>query len=317
MRHALGHTKDSTVRVALVGDLGTFHNRVEGLELEFLNALASQLGVGQGVDDTEIDGVLVLGTRGVGRQEDDIVTGNIRVALDGRLIDNELVQSKSTRLIGTQDGDGSHFLNSGDTSDDGLMLSELFGTDGERDGEDGRHGDGDTTDEQDEDVIDTCSVLVVELGVHDEDFKDDEQRDSAETKVTDLGQDGLQVTDVVTSVTDQFSSTTKESVGTGTDHDSLRLTLFDSRTRKDLITSLFTDRQRFTRESSLINRDLTMGCDQTTVSGDDVTQLDRDDITRHQFSGLKRLPFTITSHFTFGGKRSHESLDGVTSLALF
>jgi hypothetical protein len=50
------------------------------------------------------------------------------------------------------------------------------------------------------------------------------------------------MTDVITCITNKLCSTTKEGICTRSDNDSFSLTLFDSRTRKDLIACFFTNR---------------------------------------------------------------------------
>ena len=52
-----------------------------------------------------------------------------------------------------------------DTGDDGLVLGELLGTDGGDHGQDIGHGDGNTTDQKHQDVVETAAVAVVEAGV--------------------------------------------------------------------------------------------------------------------------------------------------------
>jgi hypothetical protein len=70
----------------------------------------------------------------------------------------------STGLVRAEDGDTSELLDGGDTGDNGLVFGELLSSDSEGDGEDGRHGNGDTTDEEDEDVVETTAVGVLEAG---------------------------------------------------------------------------------------------------------------------------------------------------------
>ena len=100
-------------------------------------------------DDPSIDSVLDLGTGGVCGEEDDILTREGAVCADGIAVDGELVGRERTSLDGAKNGDGSKFLDSRDTDDHGLVLCELLGTDGERDGLDSGHGNGDTTDQED------------------------------------------------------------------------------------------------------------------------------------------------------------------------
>lgn len=100
-------------------------------------------------------------------------------------------KTNSSGLVRAEDGDTSKFLDGGDTGDDGLVLGELLSSDSEGDGENGRHGDGDTTDQEDEDVVETATVRVVEAGVEDDDFEDDEDSDGDQAEETDLSENGL------------------------------------------------------------------------------------------------------------------------------
>lgn len=107
-------------------------------------------------------------------QDHDLVGVELRVALDLVHVDGELVGGEGAGLVGAEDGDTGELLDGGDAGDDGLVLGELLGTDGHGDRQDGGHGDGDATDEQDEDVVETVAVRVAEVGVEDENLEQDE-----------------------------------------------------------------------------------------------------------------------------------------------
>ena len=182
-------------------------------------------GFREGANDTSVDGVLILGTGSVGSQLDDILDGEGTVNPDGGAIDGELVSGEGASLVRAQNGDGGQLLNGGDTGDDGLVLGELLGTDGEGNGQDGGHGDWDTTDQEDEDVVETITVGVVVGGVEDENFEKDEDANGDETEGTDLGKDLLQVASGIVVLADQRGGTSEESIGTGRDDDTLGFTL--------------------------------------------------------------------------------------------
>lgn len=122
------------------------------------------------------------------------------------------------------------------------MLGELLSTDGKGDGQDGRHGDRDTTNEQDEDVVKTAAVGVVEGRVQDDDFKEDEDTDGDETEGSNLGENLLQVTGGLVVLTDEGSGTTEEGVGTGGDDDTLSFTgLASGTTESETVISISCD----------------------------------------------------------------------------
>ena len=115
-------------------------------------------------------------------------------------------------------------------SDNGLVLGELLSTDGESNGKDSGHSNGDTTNEEDEDVVETTTVLVTETGIETEDLSEDENTDGNQSEGTDLSENLLQVTGGVIVLANERSSTTEEGVGAGRDNDTLSLTLLASGT---------------------------------------------------------------------------------------
>ena len=223
--HTLGDTLELAGGLLTVGNLGTLIDGVKWLEVENLDASVGLGWLGDGTNDTRVNGILVLGTGSVGSQLDDIFKGEGAVSPNGGAIDGELVGGEGTGLVRAQDSDGSQLLNSSDTGDDGLVLGELLSTNGEGDGQDGRHGDGDTTDQEDEDVVETITVSVVVSRIEDENLEKDEDADGDETEGTDLGENLLQVASGIVVLTDQRSSTSEEGVCTGRDDNTLCFTL--------------------------------------------------------------------------------------------
>ncbi len=221
--HTLSDTLELASGLLAVGDLGTLVDGVKRLEVEELDSSTGASSIAEGSNDRSIDGVLVLGTRSVGGEKNDILSGEGAVGLDGIAIDGKLVGGQSTGLVRAQDGDTSKFLDSGDTGDDGLVLGELLSTDGEGDGQDSGHGNGDTTDQEDQDVVETAAVLEAEAGVEDENFRKNEDTDGDKAERTDLSENLLQVTSGVVILADEGGGTTEESVGTGGDNDTPRL----------------------------------------------------------------------------------------------
>ena len=111
-----------------------------------------------------------------------IVDGGGSTGPDGLAINGELVGGEGSSLVRAQDSDGSQLLDSGDTGDDGLVHGESLSTDGEGGGQDSRHGNGDTTDQEDEDVFETIAISVVVGRVEDEDLEKDEDSVGYETE---------------------------------------------------------------------------------------------------------------------------------------
>lgn len=252
--HTLGSTlKFATVHVVSVSDFGTLVNGVERLEVKEFDTSTGLVGVGKGTNNTAVNGILVLGSGSVSSEETDTLNVPLRVALDILLVNGKLVGGKGTGLVRTEDGDTGKLFNGSDTSNDSLVLGELLGTNGKSDGQDSRHGNGDTTNEQDKDVVETTSVRESEVGVHDQDLEEDEDTDGDKTESTDTGKNLLQVTDLVVVLTDKSGSTTEESVGTGGNDNTLSLTLLTGGTGETLVTLVLADGKRLASKSSLVH----------------------------------------------------------------
>lgn len=226
--HALGDTLELAGGVLAVGDLGTLVDGVEWLEIEESDSSTGLGGITEGTDDTGIDGILVLGTRSVGGEEDDILSGEGAVCPDGVAVDGELVGGEGTGLVRAEDGDTSQLFDGSDTGDNGLVLGELLSTDGKGDGKDSGHGNGNTTDQEDEDVVQTATVLIAEAGIEDEDLSNDEDTDGNEAERPNLGENLLQMASGIIVLTDEGSGTTEESVGSSRDNDTLGFTVLAS-----------------------------------------------------------------------------------------
>jgi hypothetical protein len=135
------------------------------------------------------------------------------------------------------------------------VLGELLSTDGEGNRQDGRHGNGDTTNEEDKDVVETPSVGVSVVGVEDEHLEQDKDTDRDQTERTNLGENHLQVTGLVVVLTDKGSSSTKEGVGSGRDDDTLGFSLLTGGTRETFVTELLALGKRLSSKSGLVHPD--------------------------------------------------------------
>ena len=113
------------------------------------------------------------------------------------------------------------------------MLGERLGTNGESDGQDGGHGNWNSTDQEDEDVIQATTIGVLEASIENEDFSNDEDPDRDQTEGTDLGKNLLQVTCRVIVLSNERSGTTEEGVGTSRNNNTLSFTLFARRSAVD------------------------------------------------------------------------------------
>lgn len=180
--HTLGNPLELSRGLLAVCDLGTFVDRVEWLEVEKFDTGTGASRITDGVNNALIDGILVLGTGSIGGKEDNILCREGAVSADGVTVNGELVGGKGTRLVGAKNGDGSQFLDGGNTSNNSLVFGELLSTDGESDGQNSGHGNWNTTDQEDEDVVKTAAVLVAETCIEYENLREDENTNSDEAE---------------------------------------------------------------------------------------------------------------------------------------
>ncbi len=314
--HTLGNTLDLAGRLLEVSDLGTLVNRVEGLEVKELD---TSTGVGRVLERTNnggVDSILVLSTRSVSTETDDIVNvGPVRVELDELSVNSKLVGGEGTGLVRAENVDTGELLDGSDTGNDGLVLGELLSTDGEGNGKHTGHSDGDTTDQEHKDVVDTTAVAVAEASVEDKNLENDEETDGDHAEETNAGKDLLQVTSGVIVRANKGSGTTEEGVGTRGDDDTLGLTLLADGTGEALVTDLLANGKRFTGKRGLVTRNVD-GVKETAITGNNVTDLESDNITGNKVGRFDFDPLAVTLATSLGCERVHESLDGVTSVAL-
>lgn len=337
--HALGDALQAAGRLLAVGDLSALIDGVEGLEVEELDAGAGPGRIGERADNASVDGVLVLGTGSVGSEQENVLGREGAVGLDQLLVDGELVGGEGTGLVRAENGDTSEFLNGRDASNDGLVLGELLSTDGERDGQDGRHGNGDATNEQDEDVVEATAVRELESRVQDDDLENDEDADSDQAEGTNLGENLLQVTGGVIVLANERGGATEESVGTSGNDDTLGFTSLasgsarkesqgirnheckvglgrkNSDSREALVAGLLGNREGLASQSGLVDGNVD-GFGKTAVGGNDVTDLEGNHITGDEVGRLDFLPLAVTLHASLGSERVHKGLDSVTGATL-
>lgn len=162
-------------------------------------------------------------------QSHDILSFELSVSLDLVHVDGELVGRKGSGLVRAEDGDSGQLFDGRDSSDDGLMLGELLSADGHGDGEDGGHGNGDTSDQKDEDVVEAVTVRVAEVGVEDKDLKEDEGSDRYHAEESDLGENPLEMSSRIVVLSDEGRSSSEEGVGSCGDYDPFSFSLLAGR----------------------------------------------------------------------------------------
>ena len=91
--HTLGDALELSSGLLTVGTLGTLVDGVERLEVEDLDTSVGRGWIWEGIDDTSVDGVLVLGTGSVGSQLDDILKGKGAISPDnGTMVSLSMVR---------------------------------------------------------------------------------------------------------------------------------------------------------------------------------------------------------------------------------
>lgn len=104
------------------------------------------------------------------------------------------------------------------------------------------HGNGNTTNEQDKHIVNTSAVVVAEGSILNDNDDDHENENGANTKVTNLCKNSLQVTHFIASFANKLGSTTKEGVETSTNDHSFGFTLFTGGAGENFISGFLRNR---------------------------------------------------------------------------
>jgi hypothetical protein len=114
----------------------------------------------------------------------------------------------------------------------------------------------------------------------------------------------------------ESGGSTEEGIGSGSNDDTLSLSLLAGRGREALVSDLLVDGKRLAGKTSLIDRNVD-GIVETAIGGDNVTDLERDNVTGNEVGCLNLLPLAVAADFALWCERFHERLDGVSGIALF
>ncbi|VUC35121.1 unnamed protein product [Clonostachys rosea] len=289
---------------------------VEGVELENLVLGEDGLGTGvelEGLEESLVDGIdtLLLAGSGQAGSEHQVIGLN---TLDGeRLRERQLVLGESTGLVGAENLNTSKGLNGGELLDDGLLLGEVGSTDSHGGGNDSGKTDRDTDDGNTEGELQNADNLIGAVEGRNPDDKesgDDEDQENGTNAVKNLSE----VTSATSGSGNESSSTADEGVVTSGSDDDEGLTTLDSGGREALITVVLVDSERFTSKSGLIDlEEGTLG-DDATVSGNDGTIINLEDITGNDLVGLNLLQGTITEDSGLESESLLEFIDDRTGL---
>jgi hypothetical protein len=305
----------ATVGEADVGEGRALVDGVEGEEMHLLDAFPSFLGVAEHADHGSVDGVLVLDPGGPGREEDDPVgVDPLGEDLDEAPVDAELVDGERARLVAAEHGHAGHLLDGRHALGDGALRGEAVRADGHGDGEHGGHGDGDAADEEHEEVVDAVAVRAALDGVHDEDLDGDADGDGGDAEVADGLEHLLEVARLVGAV-HEVRRLAEEGVHAGGDDDGLELPLLAGGARVDAVAGALGHGQRLAGERRLVDLER-VALEQAGVGGDDVAQLDADDVPRCQHRRVLLAPAPVAQHLGLGRQVGHQRLRRAPGVAL-
>ncbi|KAH3668244.1 hypothetical protein OGAPHI_001998 [Ogataea philodendri] len=261
-------------------------NRVEWLELKHL--VLGQSSSGSWVADQRLQESLVNSVKTLLLSGGSKTSGKHQVirlnTLDSvRLVQGKLVLGQSTGLVGTQDLDTSKRLNSRQFLDNGLFLGQVSSTDSHGGGNDGWKTDWNTNNGDSKSVSQDSNDLV---GSVEGSSPDNQQGDNDQNKQgsTDTVQDLSEVTLTTGSLVNQSSSSTDESVVTGSSNDHQSFTSLNSGRRESWVTRSLVNGQRLTGKGGLVDLQEALVRNKLTVGWDNHTVLKLQDVTWNNVS---------------------------------
>jgi hypothetical protein len=289
---------------------------VEGVELENLVLGQNALGTGvelEGLEESLVDGIDTLLLAGSGQASSKHQVIGLNTGDSERLRERQLVLGQGTGLVGAENLNTSEGLNGGELLDDSLLLGEVGSTDSHGGGDDSGQTDGDTDNGNTEGELQNADNLIGTVegrNPDDEESSNDEDQENGTNAVENLSE----VTSATGGSGNESSSTTNKGVVTSGSDDDEGLTTLDSRGREALITVVLVDSERFTSKSGLIDLEEGALGDDTTVSGDNGTIINLEDITGNDLVGLNLLQGTITEDSGLESESLLEFVDDRTGL---
>jgi hypothetical protein len=124
------------------------------------------------------------------------------------------------------------------------------------------------------------------------------------------------VTGATSRLRDESSGTTDEGVVTSGSNDNESLTTLDSGRSVTVITVVLVDSERLSGDGRLVNLAEAALGDETTISWNDRTFFDLEDVTGNDLRGLNLLESTVTEDDSLESKSLLELLNDRTSLIL-
>ena len=289
-------TGDALTLGGLNEGLDLLGDGVEGVEVDDLVLGEDVLGTGvvlEGLEESLVNGVdtLLLAGSGQAGSQHEVIGVN---ALDSvGLRERELVLGQGTGLVRAENLDTSEGLNGGELLHDSLLLGEVGSTDSHGGGNDSGKTDGDTNNgdgEGEAENLDNTVGAVERRNPDDQESDDDEDQENCTNAVENLSE----VTSATSGLGDKGSGATDEGVVTSGSNDEESLTTLDSGGSVAVVTLVLVDGERLTGDGGLINLEESIFSDDATISGNDGTLLNLEDITGNDLGGLNLLEGTVT-----------------------
>jgi hypothetical protein len=291
-------------------------NGVKGVELNNLVLGKGRLGTGvelKRLEEGLVNGIktlLLTGSSETGSKHQIISLNTLNSV---GLSKGKLVLGKSTSLVGTENFDTGKGLNSRKLLDNSLLLGKVGSTDSHGSGNDSGETDGDTNNGNSKSVSKNLNNRVRAVkgsSPNNKEGNNNENKKSGTNTVKDLSE----MTRTSRSLVDKGSSTTDEGVITSGSNNHKGLTTLDSRRSVGVVTNVLVNSKRLTSNSRLINLEEAVLSNETTISGNNSTFLELEEITGDNLGGLNLLDATITENNSTKGKSLLQLLDNRTGL---
>jgi hypothetical protein len=278
------------------GRLRAFRYRIEWDEIGLTVGL-QRVGVFERRDDRAVDCIAVVGFGGERAGEHDVL--RILGRDQDRLAHGELVLGERAGLVGAQDVDAGHFLDSGEPRYDRLLLGQRERAQRHGDREHRGHRDRNRGNQQDQHELQDVQCIGQSPMVGDDDLPIDAHRHHDQGKrhgdrdqeVSDLQHRLLRVAHGP-GARHQLGGAPEERARPGGDHHGVHFSLLDDAARIRLLAELLGHRERFTGQRSLVDQDVSAS-HEAKVGGNDHAEADVDDVARHQRRRVDGLIFTV------------------------
>ncbi|PTD13270.1 hypothetical protein FCULG_00004147 [Fusarium culmorum] len=296
-------TDDTLALRGLDNSLNLLGDGVKGVEIENLVLGQNALGAGvelESLEESLVDGINTLLLAGSSQTSSKHQVIGLNASNTERLSERELVLGQGTGLVRAENLDTSKGLNGGKLLDDGLLLGEVGGTDGHGGSDDSRKTDRDTDDSNSKGETEDINNAI----------------GSKKVGLTNSVQNLSEVTSATSRLRDESSGTTNEGVVTSGSNDNEGLTTLDSGRSVTVVTMVLVDSERLSSDGGLINLAEAALGNETTISRNNGSLFDLEDVTGNDFRGLDLLESAITEDNSLESKSFLELLDNGTSLVL-